>query len=91
MEKQLNKVNKNIADKENEIKLLKHEIDKIESDGKDNTSHLELGPTCSHCHQHLKHKSSKCQQEPCSTWLKCGRITLHKGEKEKISKLKRVS
>ena len=45
--KQLKKVNKNIADKENEIKFLKHEIDKIEHVGKDNNSHLELGPTCS--------------------------------------------
>ena len=88
MEKQLNKVQNNIAEKENDIKKLKHEIDRIESVGKDNSSHLELGPTCSRCHQCLKHKSSKCQHDPCSSWLQCGRIVLHKSEKKQFESKK---
>ena len=88
MEKQLNKVQSSIAEKENDIKKLKHEIDKIESVGKDNSSHLDLGPMCSRCHQHLKHKSSKCQHEPCSSWLQHGRTALHKSEKKQFESKK---
>ena len=94
MEEQLNKVNTNIKDKENDIKLIKHKIEEIQSVGKNDLSHLELRPTCSQCHQCLKHKLSKCQHEPCSTWLQCGRIELHKAEKKnfesKKGKLKRL-
>ena len=82
MEKQLGKILDDIKLKEEKIKGLKFELDKIDAFTTEPASHIDLGPICHKCHERSGHKSSHCEELLCNSWKQCGRIQPHKTEKK---------
>ena len=67
MEKQLGKILDEIRFKEEKIKELKFELDKIDAFAIEPASHIDLGPVCHKCHERSGHKSSCCKELPCNS------------------------
>ena len=81
MEKQLGKIMDEIKEKEDKIKKLKLELDKIDAFASEPASHLDLGLICHKCHESSGHKSLHCKELPCNSWKQYGQIQLHKAKK----------